>query len=194
MAKRAYRLVDGRLEEIEKAAPEHLREDLRNIPSDLVTKDIGDPDRVHELDPPHILNTLVDEAEERDMTPSETKEEVKPRDTFVHQATVDAVRLRVLKAWIVTQKERIEFGQRPDFGVKHLWFETNNIDRYVMRDGNPPADSERPKHLRGIHLEIDITCIPETIQRRLAANVKLQQKAADVAMNKLTMQSLGGLH
>ena len=41
------------------ASPELRPEDMRGMPDDFVTKDEGDPDRVHKLDPPHIKRAVA---------------------------------------------------------------------------------------------------------------------------------------
>ena len=39
--------------------------------------------------------------------------------------------------------------------VMHIWFPENRVSKYEIRGGNPPSDSERPQHLRGLFLELD---------------------------------------
>lgn len=155
-----------------KASPKLLREDLRKLPSDYVTDEIEDIDRVHELDPDHVVESLV---EERSLAEQKTEEQRKtrvsrlledvPHDRPIKltQPRVDWVRLRVLSAVLGTLAEQAAAGRRPDFGVRHLWFPEDNVNHYELRRGNPPSPSDRPKHMKNIDLVIDVLCPPQSI-------------------------------
>lgn len=45
--------------------------------------------------------------------------------------------------------------------VTYLWWPTNRIHAYELRTGNPPANADRPKHLRHKRLELDYSVIPD---------------------------------
>lgn len=90
------------------------------------------------------------------------------------QEAIDLVRIRVMgvivaqavaKGWESTVK-----------GVRHLWFPEPNTQNRLLRDGNPPADCDRPKHLRGMNLVIDLDDIPpevwDSAREKLAAHIK----------------------
>lgn len=154
-----------------KAEPEQLREDLRKLPANFVTKDISDPDRIHALDPEHIREALIEEQLEIEPgdDPKETLEtltvaEVGDIVPFTGskvnpQLEVDIIKMRVIWA-TVNNKE-------PDLDKGYLWFEENNINNYGFRKGNPPSDSERPKYLKGIDLDIDYFTWPQSIYNLL---------------------------
>lgn len=165
-----------------RASPTLLREDLRRLPGDYVTKEVGDEHRVHELDPPHIVDALVEDREkaEQEPTPDEPKLvatrflEALPVGVKkpVSQRRVDWIRLRVMKSVVSDLCERESNGESVtshDFRVRHLWFPEDNANHYGLRDGNPPPDSERPKYLRGIDLVVDILCPPVSVKDAAAA-------------------------
>lgn len=164
-----------------RAGPELLREDLRKLPGELVTKEIADGDKIHDLDDPHIVesikqdwceaqvgytNPLLKEAEPLGAAAIKRTEHL-----TLNQSRVDEVRLRVMRAWAQTNIEWIEAGKTPDLRVRHVWFPKNDVNQYSLRRGNPPSDTDRPKHMRGLRLEIDLESrkLPETIVERLEA-------------------------
>lgn len=158
-----------------KAAPDLLPEELRKLPGELVTKDVDDPGRVHALDPEHVRESLVFEARESsgEAVWSGESEEPPPPDAKAPesdrearrnnpQLAVDIVRLRILRAWAESEAAVIERGGRADMHFKYVWFpDPGNFDRYAWRDpakGDPPlpCDSQRPPHLRGLDLVVDL--------------------------------------
>jgi hypothetical protein len=162
-----------------RSSPELLRPELRRLPGELVTKDTDDPDKVHDLDASHIVEALTHEYcqkhEETDQ-PKVAPEKAPVKDILagleqnrLTQDRVDIVRMRVLRAWADTQRQCAADGVENDFDVKHLWFEDDDIRAYCWREGNAPADIDRPKHLKGLDLSLDIINVelPNTITRRL---------------------------
>ena len=83
---------------------------------------------------------------------------------------IEKVRIRVTLACLVTAVEKKQ--RKPP--VRHLWFPEDNLNKYSLRDGNPPADVDRPKHLKGHHLVIDLGVIP----RKVWDAVKEQRRSA----------------
>lgn len=146
----------------ERASPKLLPERLRVLPSSFVTEEIEDPDRVHELDDPHIYDALIDEqleatgVKEKFTPPEEQAPEAPPDGWALNQFKVDLIRLRVLRAHARTQQIEVAKGRGADWGVKYLWFPEDDMRAYEARDGNPPPDAERPKHMRGLNLVIDL--------------------------------------
>jgi hypothetical protein len=147
-----------------KASPELLPEVLRKLPSDLVTKDIEVEDKAHkeDIDTPHVIKSIAkdrakQELGEKPIDPfAKEPEPIPDEDPRLNQHMIDIRRLCVLREWANTQKSFIARGKPSDVSVKHLWFPENDHRNYVLRSGNPPPDSQRPKHLRGYHLEIDL--------------------------------------
>jgi hypothetical protein len=82
--------------------------------------------------------------------------------------------MRVIKVSVDRYIEEAKSGITPNWGVKHLWFPENNVNHYELREGNPPGDSQRPKHMRRFRIEIDILCIPESIQKLLDEEQSLE--------------------
>ena len=71
-----------------------------------------------------------------------------PRYRKLNQQVIDIVRLRV----DVARKQQAVIDQNRILTKKYLWFPKNDCDKYELRDGNPPADVDRPKWLRGYKL------------------------------------------
>jgi len=153
-----------------KATPKLLREDLRVLPSELVISndmDIEDADKIHELDPPHIVAALTyehqkklagvdDEAPALDTSdlPGGPLAQIGQRKTL-SQREVDWVRVRLLKVLIDNAIAASDSGTEPDMSVRHVWFPENEVNIYELREGNPPPACERPRHLKSLDLWID---------------------------------------
>jgi hypothetical protein len=150
------------------AKPELLREDLRALPSELVTKDIADPKRVHELDAEHIQENLVrDWVSEQNGMPtsidgetqqslSEQAEKMQAAEMF-NRTNVDLMRLKTMYN-LMNCKE-----PKPFRG--YLWFPEANFDRMELREGPCPLPGKRPAHLRDLDLVVDPFDPPESLMR-----------------------------
>ncbi len=196
-------VINDKGEVKDKASPEHLPLVLRNMPSDLVTKDIEDEHKIHaeDLDTPHIVGALADERAKLELgvkpldplAEPEKPEVPDDADVALTQEWVDVRRLRVMREWVNTQKARMLGGadKQPAYlGVIHLWFDDNDHRSYCMRFGNPPADRDRPKHLCGLRLEIDIMsgALPSTvIDRMRAKGVSVTSVYEDMTRKELNM-------
>ena len=167
----------NKIEEAGRASPELLREDLRALPSELLTKDAGDADRIYESDEAHVQQSIL-----RDYATAAAGKTPEAEDKLgaeavrggrLTQESVDFVRLRVMRAIStndLTPGEKLK--------VSHLWFPRDDVNAYELRMGNPPADSQRPKHLRRLRLEIDLSTgrLPETIVDKLPLNKRLEYR------------------
>lgn len=143
----------------EKASPKLLRHDLRVMPGDLITNDIMDPERVHEGDPEHVRDDLIHDWAKK-LHAKEEKQGVSEEwlpagHARLNQFRINIRRLSVQRAWIQTISEDYHNGRGLDLSVKHLWFPHDDHHEYELRDGNPPGDADRPKHLRGYRLHVD---------------------------------------
>ena len=136
------------------AGPELAREDLRKLPANYVTKDIGDPDKIHELDAPHVVATYLEDFKkaEEEAAAGPTIADIlgATRIPVGEAAPLSQVRIDIERLVVI----RGELGNmlregRPEPRILHLWFPEDNVNHYSVRDGNPPADSQRPKHMRG---------------------------------------------
>lgn len=181
-----------------RAAPKLLREDLRTLPGELVTENVEEGDKVHELDEPHVRRDILkdfatkasggetpDEAWDRKQAEKKKADAADPRlehcalsrmSPEKRQEKIDAVRLRVMKVMAEMAKVNIKKGRPVDMSVKHLWFFDDDLNHYGYRDGTAPHNSSRPKYLRDMKLEIDLLAgkLPETIQERWDARKMLQ--------------------
>jgi hypothetical protein len=159
--------------------PEHLK----HLPSELVTDDIEDPDKIYKTDAPHIIQAItqdtVDERKRKEQgiqTPQQEQQQkaqaagvgtVKKLTSFPsgrRQFQVDLVRLRIISSLVDRYIAEVKALVEPKIKPKHIWFPEDNLNRYELRDGNAPSDSHRPQWLQRMRLEIDIHNIPQTIQ------------------------------
>ena len=72
--------------------------------------------------------------------------------------------MRAISSIVNSLLTEAKAGKEPDMSVRHLWFPEDNVNHYELRDGNPPGDSGRPKHMRGYRIELDIVSIPERVK------------------------------
>jgi hypothetical protein len=88
------------------------------------------------------------------------------------QEEIDQIRTAVIMQCLVTAV--IAEERRPK--VRHLWFPRASVSAYELREGNPPADSERPLHLRGKRLEVDVGEISPETARAVRAMLKRRRQ------------------
>jgi hypothetical protein len=160
------------------ASVQLLPDTLRKLPGELVTKDVDDPDKAHEIDAPHVVSNIVkDFAKAQAPVEADTTEKVAKKLYApgpgergpVLQWYVDVTKMRVIAALVSKAMSEYHRGLDPDLTPCHLWFETNNVNEYVLRMGSPPPRSQRPKHLRDIDLVVDVRSPPRSIVELLAA-------------------------
>lgn len=156
------------------ASPRQLPEELRSLPGELVTKDADDPDKAHDLDAPHVVRQIVGDFVKanapEEPKPKTAKEELKklwapgPGESApVRQWFVDVAKMRVIATLVRVAVARFQAGGDPDLTPCHLWFNSNNVNDYCLRMGNPPSNRDRPKFLRDIDLVIDVMKPPRSI-------------------------------
>jgi len=169
-----------------KPSPEQLPKHMARLPSELVTKEIADDKKVHELDEFHIVAGL--EKDYADKVNADGKEKPKPvgiapahnPDKRLSQFTVDLVILRILRQMVNTQQMFIQLGKPLDIRPRHIWFTHDDINSYESRRGNAPADVDRPKHLKGYNLVLDVTVLPETLQKEIRT-IEAKREAEEFA-------------
>ena len=156
---------------------ENLPQEIRNLPEDLIATDLADPEKIHKYDAPHIIDELSEDYIKAQETPKEIKKlkcaqvgEYVP----LSQWEIDVVRMRVIKNTVDSMMTWAERGVTPDYTVNHLWFPENNVNHYELRKGNPPSNSDRPKHLHGFSIEVDVLCIPERVQDLIDENQAIE--------------------
>lgn len=160
------------------AAPRLLPEELRKLPGELVTRDVDDENKAHDLDAPHVISNIVKDfakaqEPEKDDTPQKVAKKLwapGPGERApVRQWFVDVAKMRVIAALINKASSEYARGLDPDLTPCHLWFETNNVNDYSLRMGNPPPRCDRPRHLKDIDLVVDVTSPPRSIVELLRA-------------------------
>jgi hypothetical protein len=164
------------------AAPSHLK----HLPGELLTTDRDDADRIFKTDDSHIVDAITADAidkindADKGLAPSIERSDAQREALRTAkigatipisalpgnkaQLQVDLIRLRVTKTLIDTYIAQVKALEEPKIRPKHLWFPTDNLNVYELRNGNAPSDNYRPKWLRRLRLEIDIHTIPHTIQ------------------------------
>lgn len=153
-----------------KAAPEDIGE-LAKLPSEWVTKDEADNTKIHALDPEHIRGAIIEEKTRANVGGNPTPNDVQKKyrcakrheNVELDQLQIDFVRMRVLHSVLNTYVDRAKRNEDPKVEIKHIWFPKNNVNNYELKSGLPPVDKDRPKHLRGWKLEIDVFNWPERI-------------------------------
>lgn len=169
-----------------KAAPEHLREDLRALPSEFVTKNTSDPDKIHELDAPHIVAALTEEqfkAQQDKPTEAPLPEEFIDKKLKgpnlnnpgpLNQFDIDCMRMKAIQGLIKNAMNKAARGELElalqILSIKtYLWFPKNKVTLVESRVGHAPPDSERPKHLKRFELWVDPFNWPRSIRDVLEA-------------------------
>ncbi len=177
------------------AAPKLLPEPLRKLPGELVTGDADDEHKVHELDAPHIVSSLVKdfgkslEPEKVDTAQKLAKKLWAPgpgERAPVTQWFVDVAKMRVIASLVNRAVDQFSAGLEPDMSVKHLWFPTTNVNEYELRSGNPPARKARPRYLWDIDLVVDVLNPPRTIVE------ELKKRGIDLDIQKALRQAREG--
>jgi len=166
----------------ERAAPENLREDLRKMPGEYVTKDTSDPDKIHELDDPHVVEQYVADFERSQEEAEKPKDPIKSvRDAIksnwntevFDQKNIDWCRFNIcynLLCGAIKMHEAGEYDPDHMTKIRHVWFPKPGYDEILMKEGNAPSDSDRPKHLKGKELYIDPLNWPKRCKKWLSAN------------------------
>ena len=191
MAKQVFK--DGEWQE-GGAAPELLRDDLRILPGELVTKEIEEDHKIHELDPEHVADTYLFEymerAEGRDpdevprvrderlsntwgMPPVGEEVPFSRYNPEQNQKFIDLFRARAASVALGNLLDRLRTGKisENEECVFHIWFPSDNLNHYERRAGNPPGESQRPKYLRGYKLHVDLNNpVPEMMAKAIAEN------------------------
>lgn len=164
-----------------KASPKLLKENLRRLPSELVTEEIDEGDKIHELDPPHVVEDIKETWKEDQLSPkSESlQDSLKkihlPPGYKLNPLAVDIIRMRIIRALIETALGKLKKNPAFDPGAyfsehQYVWFLEDDYRKRELRQGNPPPDGDRPKHLRGYDLHINILEWPQRIVDILREN------------------------
>jgi len=152
-----------------KAGPKLLDATMRDLPGDLVTDDIDDPDKIYESDHSHVRETLIDDYKERALDPDMTLEQALDAfedfpvnvDVPLNQRRIDKVIFKVYASLLM--KVTIESMPFEVHKMRHIMFERDSVNCYELRAGWAPPDSKRKSHVRGYNLNIDMTQPPQEI-------------------------------
>lgn len=160
------------------ASPELLPKHMRAIPSDWVTKDSDDPDRIHADDASHIVSSLAKEKAKHKAEKADVKAELDklwapgPGERApITQWFVDVARTRVGMSWlrvVVAQlanapiinaaevADAIVAGERiPDLEGHLIFPDPHNVNEYVFAHGvDKKKNSQKHKKLRGIDTNV----------------------------------------
>lgn len=93
-----------------------------------------------------------------------------PRDRLISPDKLKWVKYRVTLGCLIGAHQRGLDASRKALPVRHVWFPKNDITKYELRTGNPPADQDRPEHLRGLNLVIDIGVVPPDVWEAVKYN------------------------
>ena len=171
-----------------KASPELVPEHMRGLPASWTTKDEAEGDKVHALDPPHIVEELVEKnlaaenpAVKKELTPALKALEaaIAPPGVVVplNQIRIDLVRFRIIQKRVAKYAAAVAAGQECDLAkIDLVWFPSDNVNVYMLMP-REKAPAKRPPHLRNYKLEIDIFNWPQSI---LDALLELGQQPPNI--------------
>lgn len=103
-----------------------------------------------------------------------------PREHCITQERVDHIRAKTTMNTIFDAYVHKDFSVYRQ--VQHLWFSKDDIRGVAVRDGNPPADVDRPPHLRGVQLVMDYPTAPEPLRHLLRDAAKAFRQRATKKM------------
>ena len=181
---RRFVFKDGKFVE-GKATPWLPPQHMRGLPAAWTTKEEADGDKVHELDPPHIVKALVQEQAKVEQTQTKDLPAAVQRvssslaplgeNVPLSQERIDIVRFRIIRARV----SRLAQSPQPEkdlaaIRVDYVFFPENNVNKYelrakVARHGARALPHPLPKHLRAFRLEVDIYNWPESVVDALTA-------------------------
>jgi hypothetical protein len=150
------------------AQPAQLREDLRKLPSELVTTDIADPVKVHELDSEHVRDQLVNDFVARangmptsidgeaQQSLSEQAEKLQASLAF-NQTNINKWRLKAMFNLLNCSEPEPFHG--------YVWFPRADFDAIELREGPVPMPGKRPAHLKDKDLEVNPFDPPDSLMR-----------------------------
>ena len=164
------------------ASPKLLKENLRNLPGEIVTEEDADDSKAHELDPQHVVDAIAYEhgkAQRQEGQKNKTTEDEVLYERFgaplgekvpLTQPKIDYVRMRIIRTIIANYAMDLQNGVLPDTDhLYHVWFPENNVNNYALKHGKEPANLKRPPHLKNFKLTVDIHEWPKSIEDALEA-------------------------
>jgi hypothetical protein len=172
--------------------PKQLPKHLRGLPGEWIAKDISDKQGISPYDPPHIVKSLLR------MRLRGEAEKLRAQDPFIFGSLIfeaffmswrkkEPGRFRVIDQYLVDMfrgKILMKRARQKPFrtSLAYLWFsEAGNANCYELHEGKAPVDAERPEHMKGLHIEVDLLDWPARVRDILrAANVNPEQLIAEL--------------
>lgn len=160
----------GTFVEVDKPSVERLPDEIRGLPSSFVTKDTSDPDKIHALDAPHTVETLVYEQQKKEQAsnpqlPENILEKYDLFDGPFNQEHIDMIRFKAIRNLVRSSFLIMERGG--DMlnlkKTRHLWFPKAKLDPRELRDGRPPLRHDLPAHLKDKELVVNVYNWPPRI-------------------------------
>jgi hypothetical protein len=145
-----------------------LPADLAKLPSELVTNEIGEEDKIHKNDAPHVRLGIVKAAakKEKRVVKQNILAEAYMRTLLTGIAKSDPTRpvdqflVDICRGWVLAKKA---LSADPNFAPRYLWFEKSRGWAMTLKKGEPPPDRRRPLHLRRLKLRLNMLSWPERV-------------------------------
>lgn len=174
MARKTLRFNEktGQFIESEKPSVEQLPPDLAGLPSSFVTKDTSDPDKIHALDAPHIVESLTYEQQQKEQTKKPLPENILEKYDLwngpFNQEHIDMLRFKAIRNLVNSAIIIMERGGKLNLKMtRHLWFPFSKLDPRELREGRPPIRHDLPQHLKDKDLIVDVYNWPPRIIDKL---------------------------
>ena len=97
------------------------------------------------------------------------------------------MRASVALLYSIVYEEMQTKKRPPRQPVRHLWWPRDDMAIYELRDGNPPADVDRPAHLKGYRLEIDLGLVPRDVREEIKRTLLQAQSSAETPLDLTKM-------
>lgn len=162
------------------AAPELLAPELRSLPSEVVTKDFDDPDKVVNGDERHVRETIVEDWAKKGVDhqtpwvhgrPVDIRSRLFGEDKRLTQDKVDFIRAEVVVQLERSKRYLKSKGKPMDVAKRWVIFHEDNVDDYEMVMQDPVKLAPHKEHLKGLDLVID--------NKSKLANMQLASKLAE---------------
>ena len=170
------------------ATPKLLKESLRGLPGELVTKDDENEKLAHELDPPHVVKAVIKDHARKLLKEEKGEDKEKVDDILLRlkkpmigkviplsQREIDVVIFRTISTIRSEWAMSIQAGHNPDMEQKfHLHFPNNNVNEYFLHKGPTPHNCEadsgchKNKYTKKYRTTVDPLVIPESVRAMFA--------------------------
>ena len=166
------------------ATPKLLKENLRGLPSELVTNDDENEKLAHELDPAHIVKAVVKDHARKLMREEKGENKEKVDDILLRlkkpmigkiiplsQREIDVVIFRTISTIRSEWAMALQAGFVSDMEQKfHLHFPSDNVNEIFIHKGPTPHNCEtdsrchKNKYTMKYRTTVDPLVIPQSVQ------------------------------